>query len=161
VKLDRAIELVQEAEAKLADELSLLGERHAAEADVSHTSHLLAARCATQLDRLLPHARRYSAPERNGVESTPAALERVRRLASETLAGRPEPGMLLLEDLRGAYLSAHGAEVAWVILGQAARAARDAELLATAETGVEEAERRWKWLRTKIKDASPQVLVAG
>lgn len=161
MKLDRAIELVQDAEAKLADELSSLGERHAAESDVYHTSHLLAARCATQLDRLLPHARRYSAPERNPVEPTPAALERVRRLASETVAGRPELGMLLLEDLRDAYASAHRVEAAWVILRQAAKAARDSELLQVAETGLEEAERRWKWLRTKLKDASPQVLVSG
>ena len=53
------------------------------------------------------------------------------------------------------------AEIAWVILGQAAKAARDAELVTTAEQGLEEAERRWKWLRTKLKESSPQVLVAG
>ena len=161
MKLGHAIELVQDAEVKLADELSTLGERHAAESDVYHTAHLLAARCATQLDSLVPHARHYGAPERSEVGPTPHALERVRRLTSEVLAGRPEPGMLLLHDLRDAYLSAHAAEVAWVMLGQAAKAARDTDLAGTAESGVEEAERRWKWLRTKIKDASPQVLVAG
>jgi hypothetical protein len=69
--------------------------------------------------------------------------------------------MLLLHDLRETYASAHDAEIAWVILSQAAKAARDTELVATAEEGLEEAERRWKWLRTKIKDASPQVLVVG
>jgi hypothetical protein len=69
--------------------------------------------------------------------------------------------MLLLHDLRETYVSAHDAEIAWVMLRQAAKAARDTELVATAEEGLEEAERRWKWLRTKIKDASPQVLVVG
>jgi hypothetical protein len=161
VKLDHAIELVQDAEATLADELSTLGERHAAESDVYHTAHLLAARVGGQLERLEPHARRYSAPERIDVEPTPPPLERVRRFTSELLSGRPEPGMLLLHDLREAYLSAHRAEIAWVTLGQAAKAARDADLVATAGEGLEEAERRWKWLRTKIKDATPQVLVAG
>lgn len=161
MKLDQAIELVQDAEAKLADELSTLGERHAAESDVYHVAHGLAARAQTQLDALLPHARRYAAAERNDVESTPPALERVRRFTSEVLSGRPEPGMLLLRDLREAYLSAHHAEIAWVMLRQAAKAARDPELVATADGALEEAERRWKWLRTKIKDATPQILVAG
>jgi hypothetical protein len=85
----------------------------------------------------------------------------VRRLSSELLAGRPEPAMLLLHDLRETYVSAHEAEIAWVILRQAAKAARDADLVTTSEQGLEEAERRWKWLRTKLKNASPQVLVAG
>ncbi|HEX3289820.1 MAG TPA: hypothetical protein VHR46_00400 [Gaiella sp.] len=163
MKLDHAIELVRDAEGKLADELTALGERHAAESDVYHTAHVLAARAATQLDRLEPHARRHSAPERPHVEPTAPALERVRRFTSDILSGRPEPepGMLLLHDLREAYLSAHGAEIAWVTLRQAAKAARDTELVAAADEGLEEAERRWKWLRTKIKDVTPQVLVAG
>jgi len=161
MKLDHAVELVQDAEASLADELRTLGERHAAESDVHHTAHLLAARCTTQLERLLPHAERYSAPQRSDAGGSPGPLERARRLSSELLAGRPEPAMLLLHDLRETYVSAHDAEIAWVMLRQAAKAARDTELVATAEEGLEEAERRWKWLRTKIKDASPQVLVAG
>ena len=161
MKLGHAVELVQDAEASLADELRTLGERHAAESDVYHTAHLLAARCTTQLERLLPHAERYSAPQRSDAGGSPGPLERARRLSSELLAGRPEPAMLLLHDLRETYVSAHDAEIAWVRLRQAAKAARDTALVATAEEGLEEAERRWKWLRTKIKDASPQVLVAG
>jgi hypothetical protein len=161
VKLDHAIELVQDAEASLADELRTLGDRHAGESDVYHVAHLLAGRCTEQLDRLLPHAQRYSARERRDTGRSPGPLERVRRLSSELLAGRPEPAMLLLHDLRETYVSAHEAEIAWVILGQAAKAARDAELVTTAEQGLEEAERRWKWLRTKLKESSPQVLVAG
>jgi hypothetical protein len=31
-------------------------------------------------------------------------------------------------------------------------------LLAPAKKGREEAERRWKWVRTKVKEASPQLL---
>ncbi len=161
MKLDHAIELVQDVEAALADELRTLGERHAAEADVYHTAHVLAARCTEQLERLLPHAQRYSAPERSDAGHSPGVLERTRRLSSELLGGRPEPAMLLLHDLRETYGSAHEAEIAWVILGQAAKAARDTDLVTTVAEGLEEAERRWKWLRTKLKDASPQPLVAG
>lgn len=68
---------------------------------------------------------------------------------------------MLLDDLQHIYLCTHRAELAWVILVQAAKAARDQELLTVAQGGREEAERRWKSVRTRVKEASPQVLVAG
>jgi hypothetical protein len=49
---------------------------------------------------------------------------------------------------------------AWVVVLQVGRATRDADLIAAASRGQEEAERRWRSLRTKIKE-SPQALVAG
>jgi hypothetical protein len=163
VKLEMAIEHVRDAECDLADELETIAERHAVEADVYHVAKTLAARCAQQLDLLRPHATRYGSEVRSLEEASngPDVLERARRLAS-AIAGKHElAGMLLLDDLRGLYLLAHRAELAWVVLEQGAKAARDAELLAAGAKGREEAERRWKWVRTKIKEASPQVLVAG
>jgi hypothetical protein len=164
MKLHQAIEHVQDAECDLADELETIGERHAADSDVYHVAKTLASRCGMQLADLRPHAVRYGAPERllaapsNG---GPDVLERARRLASEMLGKHELAGMLLLDDLRGLYVAAHRAELAWVVLEQGAKASRDAELLAAARRGREEAERRWKWVRTKVKEASPQVLVAG
>lgn len=161
MKIDRAIEQVQDAETDLAAELRTLGERHAVESDVYHVSHLLASRCASQLERLRPHARRYGAPEHSEAEDTPAVVERLRRTSSQLMGRQELSGMLLLDDLRDVYLTAHRAELAWLILSQGARAARDPELLAAASEGREEAERRWRWLRTKIQESSPQMLVAS
>jgi hypothetical protein len=48
-----------------------------------------------------------------------------------------------------------------VILAQAAQAVRDRELLLVASECHGEAEARGKWLRTRIKESTPQVLVAG
>jgi len=45
--------------------------------------------------------------------------------------------------------------------GQAAQAARDAELLAVVTACHEETELQVKWLTTRIKVASPQALVVG
>lgn len=45
--------------------------------------------------------------------------------------------------------------------GQAAQAARDAELLAAVSACHGELELQVKWLTTRIKVASPQVLVVG
>jgi hypothetical protein len=160
-KLAQAFDEVCAAEAKLADELRTVGERHAADVDVYHVAHLLAVRCAQQLELLAPHAERYDVVVGTDVGESSSLLERVRWAASE-LVGREEvSGLLLLSDLRDLYLLAHRAELAWVVLLQVARAARDADLVAAATEGCEEAERRWKWVRTKVKESSPQALVAG
>ena len=88
-------------------------------------------------------------------------LETVRRKSSELLGRSEASGLLLLADLRSLYLSAQEAEITWVILLQAAKAVRDRDLLETATSCQHEAETRGKWLRTRIKEASPQVLATG
>jgi hypothetical protein len=59
------------------------------------------------------------------------------------------------------YLAAQHAELAWVVLLQAAKAKRDAELIEVVTRCHEEAETCGKWLRTRIKEAAPQVYAAG
>jgi len=70
-------------------------------------------------------------------------------------------GTLLLADLRKLYLAAHDAEIAWTILLQGARAARDAELINIVQTCQQEAQHRWQWVRTRIKETSPQLLATA
>lgn len=161
MKLDHAISLVEDAESDLAGDLRRIGERHAADADVYHVARLLASRCDRHLERLAPLAERYRVPRREADGESSGWTERLRRMTSEILGRTSLSGMMLLEDLQELYLVAHRAELAWTILVQAAKAARDAELLAAAQDGREEAERCWKWVRTRIKEASPQVLVVG
>ncbi len=162
MKLDKAIEDVQDAEAELAKELRVVGERHAAEHDVYHLGHTLAKQCADHLERLAPFAERYgasSADER--VHESPGVLDTLRHKSAELLGRSETSGLLLLRDLRNLYLTAQEAELAWVILGQAAKAVRDPELLHEVTRCHEEAEARGKWLRTKIKESAPQVLATG
>lgn len=78
-----------------------------------------------------------------------------------TPLGRSEvTGLMLILDLRDAYLVAQRAEISWVILLQAAKAARHAELeqLATCR---KEAEGTAKWLRTHLRTSSPQVFATS
>jgi hypothetical protein len=160
-KIAQAFDDVRDAEAELADELRTVGERHAADADVYHVAHLLALRCSEQLELLAPHASRYGAGVRTDLGEPRPLLERVRRAGSDLLGREEASGLLLLSDLRGLYVVAHRAELAWVVLLQVARAARDPELVEAATQGRAEAERRWKWVRTRVKEATPQALVAG
>ena len=162
MKLDQAIDDVQEAERSLARDLRAIGERHAVEHDLYHLGHTLARQCEEHLRRLEPFAERYGAPpSSDGVGESPSLLETMRRKSGELLGRSEMTGLLLLRDLRNLYLSAQEAEIAWVILAQAAQAVRDRELLLVASECHGEAEARGKWLRTRIKESTPQVLVAG
>ena len=162
MKLGKAIELVQDAEGELAKELRAVGERHAVEHDLYHLSHTLAKQCAQHLERLAPFAERYGASSADDrVAESPGLLESLRHKSAELLGRSEATGLLLLRDLRNAYLAAQEAEIAWVILKQAAQAARDRELLKTVAGCHEEAELRGKWLRTRIKESAPQVLATG
>ncbi len=69
--------------------------------------------------------------------------------------------MVLLLDLRDAYLTARNAEIAWVTLLQTAKAARHVGREEVASSCREEAESTAKWLRTRIKQSAPQVLATS
>jgi len=162
VNLDKAISDVQDAEAELARELRVIGERHAAEHDLYHLGHTLARRCASHLEGLVPFAERYGAkPHTDDVAQSSGVMETLREKGAQILGRRESPGLLLLNDLRTLYLGAQQAEINWVILAQAAQAVRDPELLQTANKGRQEAETRGKWLRSRIKETAPQTLATG
>ena len=59
MKLGLALKQVQEAEADLASELLKIGDRHAADQEIHHTTHRLAEGCAVLIERLRPFGERY------------------------------------------------------------------------------------------------------
>jgi hypothetical protein len=162
MKLDVAIRSVQDAERELAHELLVVGEQHAAEADVYATAHTLAQECAQQLELLAPFGAQHGVPDDGDGVGEPSALaEWLRRTGSKLTARSSAPGLVFLQDLRGLLLRAYDAEIAWVVLGQVGNAVRDRALLDAVCTGHERAEMRCRWLRTRIKEASPQILVVS
>ncbi len=91
----------------------------------------------------------------------PTKNDRARR-ATAVLAGRaPQSGLLLLRDLQQLFLAAEEVSILWVMAGQAAQAARDAELLEVVTECHTETEVHVKWLTTRIKIAAPQALATG
>jgi hypothetical protein len=162
VKMHKAIEDVHEAEAALAKRLRVTAERHATESDLYHLGHTLARRCAEHLQALAPFAQRYGAkPAPDDLEGSPGLVETVRRKSAEVVGRSEVAGLILMADLRELYLAAQHAELAWVVLLQAAKARRDAELIDAVTRCHEEAEMCGKWLRTRIKESAPQVYAAG
>lgn len=162
MNMNKAIEDVHDAEAEVAKRLRVTGERHASESDIYHLGHTLARQCAEHLRALAPFADRYGAkPAPDDVEASPGLLETARRKTGEVVGRSESAGLLLMTDLRELYLAAQHAELAWVVLLQAAKARRDAELIEVVTRCHEQAEMCGKWLRTRIKEAAPQVYAAG
>jgi hypothetical protein len=67
----------------------------------------------------------------------------------------------VLEDLRVLYLRAQENAATWVMISQAAKAARDQELPALATECHSQTERQAKWFMSRIKMGAPQALVVA
>jgi hypothetical protein len=52
-------------------------------------------------------------------------------------------------------------DMAWMVVGQAAKGARDQELVRTAEACDKELESQQQWLMTRMKAAAPQALLVA
>jgi hypothetical protein len=143
--------LLHKAEVHLADAFRQVGDAHAAEPDVYHVCRTLAGQCARHAERLRPFAERYG-------EEAP---EEPDRLHSELFKGTRSGGLGLLRDLQDVYLMATDCDIAWTMIGQAAQAARDTDLVEVVNACEGETATQLKWLKTRMKQAAPQALVVA
>jgi hypothetical protein len=151
VHLGHYLRLLHTAQENLARGFRAVAEGHAEEADVFHLANRLAAQCDAHAAQLAPHGARYEDP--SGDE--PDALH------SDIFRG-PRTGALgLLRDLQDLYVMAAEVDIVWTLVGQAARGARDTDLLAVVTGCEQETAIQLKWLRTRLKMTAPQALVVA
>ncbi|RZS82729.1 hypothetical protein EV189_3124 [Motilibacter rhizosphaerae] len=133
-------------EEQLAAALREVGQRHAAEADVVHTAHVLAehgdARAA-QLRALGPAALVPHAPG----------------IARAALAGNGPDGTGLVLDLLELYALAAWVDQGWTLLGQVAQGERDEQLLAAVGEAEQGASKVLAWVGTRAEQAAPQAML--
>jgi hypothetical protein len=160
VKLAPVLERLQASEVEMANDLRKVAERHATQQDVFHMGHQLADRCDAIASGLAAFVEAYGKrpEEPDGDDATRGFVERVRRLTSAATGRVESTGLLLLRDLRELYVEASELEIDWTIARQGAMTARDKELAISCLTGIQETERIVRWLKTRIKEASPQIL---
>jgi hypothetical protein len=162
-KVGMALKELYRAEEELADEYVKVGERLAAEHDVWYDCKRFAEQCHVHADAIRPFAARHEQelgpPDDDTVGETSTAA--LRHKLSELLGRRPESGLLLLRSLRQLYLQAQEVSIHWIIAGQLAQASRDHDLLALVDELHRETLTQIKWLKTQVKQASPQALVVG
>src|SRR4051794_7280193 len=118
--LGHYLRLVHTAQENLARGYRAVADAHAADQDVFHLCHKLAAQCDAHAEQLGPHADRYADP----------AADEPDALHSDIFRGPRSGGLGLMRDLQDLYVMAAEADIVWTLVGQAARGARDEELFA-------------------------------
>ncbi|MCV7444913.1 hypothetical protein H7K33_22000 [Mycobacterium paraense] len=159
MKLKLAIRELHRSERKLAHALNVVAARHRSDQDIYHLAHDMAGWSAQHLSQLAEHGRHYGlslSPE----PRTGAIVGSVQSRMSGLLRRRPEPGLLLLADLRRVHRLAAGASLDWELLAQGAQAAKDSELLGLASRCHPETLRQMRWANAMLKELSPQVLMS-
>jgi hypothetical protein len=135
----------------LVDALRQVAEAHADEPDVRQLCTRQAEVCRVHTELLLPFVRGYAEPGAPEPE----------RLHTDIFVAPRGPGLGLLRDLHDLYLMTAECDIVWTLVGQAAQGARDRDLLAVVGRCEGEMATQLTWLRTRLKQAAPQVLVVS
>lgn len=161
--IGRMLTTLHDGEAELAAELARVRERHEADAGVHHLTQRFEEWSLRHADALRPHADRYGStlPPEDDDRAFGSIAAAMRELAGKAVSRTPASGAILLCDLRRLSLLAHQVATDYAILGTAARALRDRELMATLASGQDETERLIAWLNTQLKEKAPQVLTVA
>lgn len=157
--IDLTLRALHHGERHLAEELTAVAERHRTEHEIHHVATDLAHWSREHAQRLADTGRdrglRLGDPPK---DHSTGLLSAVREKAAEALGHRPEPGLLLLRDLRDLHLAAAQNSLYWEMLAQAAQATRDDGLLDLSSGCHPQTLRQMRWTNTMIKILSPQVL---
>jgi hypothetical protein len=145
VKIGLIVGQLSELESDLAATYRESGERHADDHDVYHQCVSFAKKAESHVAKLASSVERYGAQSEAGSQ----------------VQARDGDELGLLAVLRTLFLAAEEVSITLVMAGQAAQAARDAELLAVVRECHAEVELQVKWLTTRIKVAAPQALVTA
>jgi hypothetical protein len=137
--------------ATLAQSYRQVAEGHADEADVRQICEQFASQCDHQEEQLQPFTVRYGSHPSGEPE----------RLHADGLSETRSGGLGLLRDLHDLYLLVSYLDMAWMLVGQAAKGARDEELIHAVEHCANETEAQQKWLTTRLKAAAPQALLVA
>lgn len=148
-------------ERQLAKELVVVAERHSTEHEIHHVAKDLVTWSNEHCVRLAETAGHYDlALDGPSHTSASGLMPTVREKAAEAMGHRPEPGLLLLRDLRELHLGAAGNSLYWEMLAQAGQAAKDTRLLRLASSCHPRTLRQMRWTNTMIKNLSPQILTS-
>ena len=145
------IGLVDGGESTLAVSFRQVADGHGEEADVAILCSRFAVQCDSHRAQLGPLVERYGEKREREPE----------RLHAEGLGSTRTGGVGLLRDLHDLYMLASYLDIAWTVVEQAAKAVRDDELRGLVEWCAKETSAQLSWLRTRMKEAAPQALVAS
>jgi hypothetical protein len=160
-KLPLVLRELHRSENNLARALLTVADRHQVDHEVFHVARDI-ARWSQDHVREIAEAARDHGLDLDPTPSTgaPAVVEQVVRRASVLLGRRPEPGLLLLADLRRLHRKAAGVSLDWELLAQAAQAQQQRGLLALAQRCHPQTLRQLSWANAQLKVVAPQILAS-
>jgi hypothetical protein len=157
--VDLTLRELHKGERALEKDLLAAAERHHTEHEIHHVARDLARWSHEHTTRIAGTARHYDLDLSGPSEHpSPGPLATLREKAADAVGRRPEPGLLLLRDLRDLHLAAAGNSLLWEMLAQAAQATRDDRLLQLVSACHPQTLRQMRWTNTMIKNLSPQLL---
>ncbi|MFF9000502.1 hypothetical protein [Streptomyces achromogenes] len=155
------LRVLHHGERHLARQLTAVAERHRTDHEIHHVALDLAGWSREHARRLSDTADRHGLNLRDFPGTPlPHLLSALREKTAEAMVHRPEPGLLLLRDLRELHLGAAENSVHWEMLAQAAQAMKDDDLLGLASACHPATLRQMRWTNTMIKTLAPQVLTS-
>ncbi len=161
MKLGLAIRELHRSESSLAADLLRMADRHKVDHAIYHVARDLATWSQTHVHELTEVGQGYGVRLlRDNPKDDSGLMADVRQKTSEALGGRPEPGLLLLADLRKMHRKAAGVSLDWELLAQGAQAAKDKELLELCQRCHPQTLRQMRWANAMLKELSPQVLMS-
>jgi hypothetical protein len=160
MKIGLALRELHRSEKALARDLLKVSDRHAAEHEIHHVARDLAAWSRQHVHDLAVAGRDYGLDLDDDPPRRSGALAPIRATLAELTRARPEPGMLLLADLRRLHRTAAGVSLDWELLAQGAQAVKDTDLLELASRGHPQTLRTLKWANAMLKILSPQVIAS-
>jgi hypothetical protein len=152
MNLSSYLGLLGKAEQTLAESFRQVADGHGHEPDVHFLCLSLAKQCDDHESSLAPAIQRFG---EGGADDEP---ERLHAAGIETTRSGP---LGLLRDLQDLYMLANFVDCTWTMVGQAAQAIRDDELQETVGRCESETSVQIAWLKTRMKQAAPQALIAA
>lgn len=160
VGLEYAFRRLHSGENDLAEHLISVGDRHETEHEVHHVATDLAAWSRDNVAALAQVADEHGIRLDAEAEEPNRFTQALGKAVAVVSGRRPEPGILLLEDLRDVYLMASHNSLAWEMLAQHAQAKRETDILELTANCHPKTLRQIRWANTMLKTLSPQVLAS-
>jgi hypothetical protein len=142
--------MLWDSEESLANAAQLVGAHHGDEPEIEHLCEVLGDQSARHMRALDPVVERYGGHD----DPEPG------RLQAAEFRGAREGSLGLLRDLQDLYVLASFVDVTWTVVGEAAEALHDHNLVTVVRTCETETAQQLDRLRTRLKEAAPRALVA-
>jgi hypothetical protein len=145
------------SERKLARALDAVAARHHADHGICYVAMDLAGWSRNHLHEIDAAAHANDIRLTKRPHCNPAGAQLQSRI-SDLLRRRPEPGLLLIIDLRRVHRLAAGVSLDWELLAQASQAQKNERLLDLTQRCHPESLRQMRWANAMLKELSPQIL---